>query len=123
MSMETSHSTPLRRSTLKMPPRKNMMMTWRQGTHQQGRRGLLAAVRNRQAGMRCFKAAGHKLPAEWWMHGALPSMQAGRAPHLEAADEHPDDPEDVRGEEACKHVVLVLHLARIEHVEHLRHAG
>lgn len=43
------------------------------------------------------------------------------AAHLEAYNDDPDHPEDVGGEEAVEHVELVLHLARVDHVEQLRH--
>lgn len=50
------------------------------------------------------------------------SHAARRAPapaHLEAHDDDPHHPEDVGGEEALEHVQLVLHLARVDHVEQL----
>lgn len=43
--------------------------------------------------------------------------------HLEAHNDDPDHPEDVGGKQAVEHVELILHLARVDHVEQLREGG
>ncbi len=45
---------------------------------------------------------------------------AAAGAHLEAHDDDPHHPEDVGAEQAREHVELVLHLARVDHVEQLR---
>lgn len=55
-----------------------------------------------------------------WLLASLAGAKGGGVAHLEPTNKHPDAPEDVAVEDAGKHIVLILNLAGIEHVEHLQ---